>query len=73
VRRDELELLQEIYEEIGPRAPTRYKGAVPAKKFAAMSRKKVDEWDFRERYLAHRLAKIIAKHTAAQQTREGSA
>jgi hypothetical protein len=58
----ELKVLAEIYEEIGPRG-LNYKGAVPAKTFAAMPRKKVEEWDFRERDLAHKLAKIIARRT----------
>lgn len=54
-------LLRKIYHEDGPRGfDNRLDRPLPTDKFAAMSRKKVDEnWDFPRRHLMHKIAKAL--------------
>lgn len=56
-QRELLKTVTWLYFYNGPRGP----GVVPIAKFAAMSRKEVNRWDFPERHRMHRIAKLLAK------------
>lgn len=55
---DMAKVLRAIYRKHGPRAGRG--GVVPADQYAAMSRAAVNRlWDFSDRHLMHRIAKVL--------------